>query len=328
MTYTIFLLFFIEIVVVRYVFEVKNIIAVLLYLVIHFCVSILLAYILTPLFTKINNKNNKLKDKDKYFYIVFLFVFISSFVGMIFSIILAIYIIFKKEKFLNIETFVNSLEDNDVLPNVKSKLGMGALISFKEAHSVVKFNVLNYIRENNIKNKGHILKMAVSDDDDEIRLYAFSILSKEEDKLTKIMFENMQKLKEKFLSKREKNKIYRTLGIAYWEFLYLQLNDEQFKDYYLNMAKDNFLQAILNDENDYDSLFNLGRIYLQQKEINKAKDIFIRIYQWNKGKVTPYLAEIYFIEKEYEKVKELMKNLNLYEINSGFYFNYLLWSSK
>jgi hypothetical protein len=325
MTYKlIFIAFFLEVVAIHYFFELKGLYAVLIYLGIHFIASLILSIILTPVFMIVNYKKTYLKNKEFSFFPMFLFIFSSSILGILFAFIFIIYVFFKKYKFLNTKGIVNSFDDVDI-PKVKAKLGAGALNNFENVHSVVKFNVLNYIKDNNVGSKGSILKIALSDNDDEIRLYSFSILSKSEDKLTNLIFENLQKLKEKNLSVEEKNKIYQTLGSAYWEFIYLQISDDNLKNYYMNLSKEYFLQAIEVMPDDYESLFNLGKIYVREKNLQKAEEMLLKAYKWNKGKVILYLAEIYFIKKEYQKTKKLIKELSLYEINSGFYYNYLVW---
>jgi hypothetical protein len=325
MTYKlIFIAFFLEVVAIHYFFELKGLYAVLIYLGIHFIASLILSIILTPVFMIVNYKKTYLKNKEFSFFPMFLFIFSSSILGILFAFIFIIYVFFKKYKFLNTKGIVNSFDDVDI-PKVKAKLGAGALNNFENVHSVVKFNVLNYIKDNNVGSKGSILKIALSDNDDEIRLYSFSILSKSEDKLTNLIFENLQKLKEKKLSLEEKNKIYQTLGSVYWEFIYLQISDDNLQNYYMNLSKEYFLKAIEIMPDDYESLFNLGKIYLREKNLQKAEEMLLKAYKWNKGKVIPYLAEIYFIKKEYQKTKKLIKELSLYEINSGFYYNYLVW---
>jgi hypothetical protein len=325
MTYKlIFIAFFLEVVAIHYFFELKGLYAVLIYLGIHFIASLILSIILTPVFMIVNYKKTYLKNKEFSFFPMFLFIFSSSILGILFAFIFIIYVFFKKYKFLNTKGIVNSFDDVDI-PKVKAKLGAGALNNFENVHSVVKFNVLNYIKDNNVGSKGSILKIALSDNDDEIRLYSFSILSKSEDKLSNLIFENLQKLKEKNLSVEEKNKIYQTLGSAYWEFIYLQISDDNLQNYYMNLSKEYFLQAIEVMPDDYESLFNLGKIYVREKNLQKAEEMLLKAYKWNKGKVILYLAEIYFIKKEYQKTKKLIKELSLYEINSGFYYNYLVW---
>lgn len=325
MTYKlIFIAFFLEVVAIHYFFELKGLYAVLIYLGIHFIVSLILSIILTPVFMIVNYKKTYLKNKEFSFFPIFLFIFSSSILGILFAFIFIIYVFFKKYKFLNTKGIVNSFDDANI-SQAKVKLGAGALNNFENVHSVVKFNVLNYIKDNNVGSKGSILKKALSDNDDEIRLYSFSILSKSEDKLTNLIFENLQKLKEENLSVEEKNKIYKTLGSAYWEFIYLQINDDNLQNYYMNLSKEYFLQAIEVMPDDYESLFNLGKIYVREKNLQKAEEMLLKAYKWNKGKVIPYLAEIYFIKKEYQKTKKLIKELSLYEINSGFYYNYLVW---
>jgi len=276
----------------------------------------------------VNHKRTYLKNKKYSFFPMFLFIFSSSVIGVLFSLIFIIYVFFKKYKFLNMKGIVNSFDDGNILPQAKAKLGIGALNNFENAHSVVKFNVLNYIKDNDVGSKGSILKTALSDNNDEIRLYAFSILSKNEDTLTNMIFENLQKLKEENLSIEEKNKVYKTLGSAYWEFIYLQISDDNLRDYYTNLSKEYFLKAIEVMSNDYESVFNLGKIYLRQRDLKKAEEFLMKAYKWNKGKVIPYLAEIYFMKKEYINTKQTMKELSLYEINSGFYYNYLVWAKS
>lgn len=287
--------------------------SILVYSFFHFLSSIVMAWALSIFFVTFKKFRN---FRIEISLILTFLIFITSFFGIIFSIILAFYLqtIDIKEKK---EVKAIGLDSKYIkLPVTRRNFGEGAIYNISSANPQFKLNVLTYIVKNNMPNKGNVLKEALSDNNDEVRLMAFSVLSREEDKLNKAIFKKLEELK----TAKDKSKIYKELGKLYWEFIYLGIVDENLKEFYLNLAKENFEKS----KDDIESRLYLGRIYLREKNIQKAKEMLESIIDKEK-KAIPYLAEVYFYEGNIKKVKKLMKELDLLSVNLNFYFNYRVW---
>ena len=304
---------FIEILAVTLFLKLEKFFSFFSYIVLHFFSSFLIALALSGMLGMIN----KFKHLKREIFVVLTFlIFLTSLFGIMFSIFLAFYIQklkFKKSKEIkSVGLDVNSIN----LLITKRRFGEGAIYNITKGSPNFKLSVLAYITKNNMPNKGEILKEALSDSNDEVRLMAFSVLSREEDKLNKVIFEKLEELK----TAKEKEKIYKDLGKLYWEFIYLGIVDENLKEFYLNLAKENFEKS----KNDYESMLYLGRIYLREKNIEKAKEMLEEVAKVDK-KAIPYLAEVYFYERNFKKTRELMAQIDLFSINPNFYFNYKVW---
>ena len=287
--------------------------SILVYSFFHFLSSTVMAWALSVIVIGIKRfKNLKLEI----FLILTFLIFVTSFFGIIFAILLSFYLQTAKiEEKKEIKAI--GLDSKYIkLPVTRRNFGEGAIYNISSANPQFKLNVLTYIVKNNMPNKGQVLKEALSDSDDEVRLMAFSVLSREEDKLNKAIFQKLEELK----TAKDKEKIYKELGKLYWEFIYLGIVDENLKEFYLNLAKENFEKS----KDDIESRLYLGRIYLREKNLKKAKEMLESIIEVEK-KAIPYLAEVYFYEGDIKRVKELMKGLDLLSINLNFYFNYRVW---
>lgn len=317
-----FLIFYsvlIEIIAISLLFLGDNFLAVLIYLILHFFASILISMALVSMFSKFEMFK---KLKKELLMVLIFFIFMTSVFGIFFANFM---LIFLRNKKIIRKKIIKQLNLNEVtvdVPAARRKFGEGAIYSLSSASPSVKLSLLSYIVKQNFPNKGKILKEALSDSNDEIRLMAFSVLSREEDKLNKIIFELLEKLKT--AKEKEKEIIYKDLGKLYWEFIYLGITDDNLKEFYLNLAKECFEKS----KNDYESIIYLGRIYLKENKIEEAKKNFEKALKFNKVLVIPYLTEVYFNEKNFKKVKELMCMMDKVTVHSNFYFNYKVWCER
>jgi tetratricopeptide (TPR) repeat protein len=189
----------------------------------------------------------------------------------------------------------------------------------------LKLKTISILKNLKLAGTGRILKEVLSDDNDEVRLLAFSILSNEENKLTKNIYFLQEKLKE-VKENEEKAEILQNIGILYWEMIFLDIVDEELKDFYLQEAKRYFTEYLKIKES-FDSLFYLGRIALREEEFDAAEKYFSKALNIKKdNKILPYTAEIYFYRKNYKKVLQILQNLDIYSIHPNFYPNYKVWA--
>ncbi|RMA97659.1 tetratricopeptide repeat protein [Hydrogenothermus marinus] len=296
-----------------------NIFSIYVYIIFHLIASFFISLVLTPIFA-IKLK----KQKVKIIILLTTFIFITSVIGIILSIIYVLFYKTSKKKNLNIDILeTEDLEEH--IPIIKRRLGEGSLQNFnKNLPEHIKLNILSLQKRLKYPNKGVILKEAFSDNNDEIRLLAFSIFSKEEDNINKNIFELQKKL-ENVNSKEEKADIYKNIAVLYWESIFLGIVDEELKNYYLDLSKEYFLKA-LSLKQDPEIKFYLGRIALLEKDYKLAEEYLSKAYELGNRKVIPYLMEIYYEKKDFKKIFNLVKNIDLYSIHPNFYFNYKVWS--
>jgi tetratricopeptide (TPR) repeat protein len=147
---------------------------------------------------------------------------------------------------------------------------------------------------------------------DEIRLMAFSMISKMEKQLNDKIYELNLRLKDNDLSEEKKAKIYFELAQTYWDFVFFHIVDKEFENFAIEKAL-YYAEEGLKLKKDFIPYFLLGRVYLRLKDYKKAKEYLELAFNFKEFgyKVIPYLAECYFYERNFKKVKELFSQLDL-----------------
>jgi len=154
-----------------------------------------------------------------------------------------------------------------------------------------------------------LLKRALSSEQDEVRLIAFSAISKMEEEVfnrINLLLKELERVKEP----EELFRIYSSLAELYWELVYLSIADEELAEFYLKGAIEYGLRA-LEISKDGKLLFLMGRIYLRLKDYEKAEKFLREAVEEGIPieKVAPYLMEIYFIRRDWKALKELSERL-------------------
>ncbi|MEO2083482.1 MAG: hypothetical protein ABGX12_05625 [Desulfurobacteriaceae bacterium] len=205
-----------------------------------------------------------------------------------------------------------------------------SILSFmkKESHHISEETIL-MLKE--IKNpiSIEIAKQALRNSKDEVRLTAFSIISKLEKEINnKISFLKNQ-LKEKH-TKKELLEIYKNLIFSYWELLYFGLVDKELENFVVKEAL-SYAEEALELGEDAEIYLVAGRIFLRKGDYEKAYEYLSRIFDRGdlvtKRRAVPYLAEVEFYRGNYRKVKRLWKEIP-FSLHPNVYFMKLLWEGR
>lgn len=148
-----------------------------------------------------------------------------------------------------------------------------------------------------------LFRLAVTDKEDDIRLFAFSCIDNIDNTLT----EKIGNLRLK-LEKSESTSMLIQIGELYWEFYYLGLSDGAITKTYLDFALLYFEKAASKEPRGQ-VYIKLGRVHLAQNNLHEAEKCFQRAIELGilEEKVSLYLAEIAFRRKEYFKVAQLLR---------------------
>lgn len=226
--------------------------------------------------------------------------------GLLFSLVLALRLPKpqKEYEWRSIEqlSLPNSpSEPNDLLYGAAALRG---IISFN-ANEEQRISAVNAIRYLPKKEGIPLLKIALNDLSDDVRLLAYSSLDKIEFSLN----ESIEKQQKRFELK-PKAKVAHQIAQNYWELYYLGLADSPLKDHYLVKAREYLIKASeLEDLSKVHLL--LGKVFLAEQSyynaiqsLEKALEGGLLIKQ-----VAPYLAEAAFMMKNYKKVREYIQYL-------------------
>jgi hypothetical protein len=153
-----------------------------------------------------------------------------------------------------------------------------------------------------------ILKLALRDPADDVRLLAYSMLDQKESGIN----QRIERLLDRLGDSEEESPDATHAGLArwYWELAYLGLAQGSVLEHVLDQARKHAEQSLAIHSNPELSLL-AGRIALEQNELNAARKYF---KQAETGgiqleKIAPFLAETAFVAREYHEVPQLLARL-------------------
>lgn len=185
-----------------------------------------------------------------------------------------------------------------------------------------RLEVVVACRHLNERNAIPLLKIAVKDREDDVRLLAYAIIERIEDTLNK----KIDQLKA-ILELNETVDLLLKIGDLYWELYYLEISDGTLSTSYLNIAQ-KYYEKALEKQQDPETHFKLGRVYVASAQYDKAKDSFEVVLDSGNYiiKIAFYLAEIAFHSGDYSSIRPLLNVVptnpsltNLHEIKGHWY---------
>ncbi|MGM0952811.1 MAG: polysaccharide biosynthesis protein [Pseudomonadota bacterium] len=148
-----------------------------------------------------------------------------------------------------------------------------------------------------------ILREALKDSADDVRLLAYSLLEQREKHLVTEAGNIQEELKNR-PDEAQEIVLYRRLAQLWWETAYLGLAQGSLRRYYLQNSRDLLIRLVGKVDQHVDWQL-LGRVELALGNIRTAGEAF-EIAMENgarKEQVYPYLAEVAFLERDFEKVR-------------------------
>lgn len=220
--------------------------------------------------------------------------------------------------------FINMIEFENEFHQVSRVFGessMKRLLGGNDASiSSLKMKALVSLADNASKHDVALIKSSLSDRNDEVRLYSFAVI----DKLERGINGQIHDIMELFDATKEEEKrakIAEDLAHLYWDLVYFELADSYLKTFVLKEVIK--YATIALEYNFYNIKVNvlLGKTYLAQEDINRAEEYFTRAINHgaNMDFIIPYLAEIFFIKKDFSKVRELLSEANGLHISMLLY---------
>jgi tetratricopeptide (TPR) repeat protein len=219
----------------------------------------------------------------------------------------------------------------------KRKFGEAAvreLVYNKSMPPELRLKAFSFLAEAISPETVKLLKIGIKDPNDEIRMLCISEIKKLEERISKTIHIYLKKLKE---AKTDIDKLdaLENLAKAYWEFVYYDLADEAMYNFYLNEAYKYCLQAIefANEKGlklDPHIKLILGKIYIIKGDYEEARKYLEEVIKTNipKFKVALDLGEVYYMYKEFERIKKIFKRYPYLRFDYYIYPIYLFWRNK
>ena len=154
-----------------------------------------------------------------------------------------------------------------------------------------------------------ILRLALKDPIDDVRLLAYSMLDSKEEKINA----GIQKIEKQLLKSRgsTKARLHKEIAHYYWELSYLGLAQGDVMHHVLNQSCDNLGVAVDLEPEDAGACFESGRVLLRLGRQKEAMQRFTEamMHGISANDVLPYMAEAAFNMKNYQQVKLLLSKL-------------------
>jgi polysaccharide biosynthesis protein PelE len=144
------------------------------------------------------------------------------------------------------------------------------------------------------------------DDADEIRLYAHSMLTKQEKVINSHIHDELEKYKAAD-NPRKKATYAKALAASYWNLVFLRLAKSDYLIEVIEKADKYAQEAIQVFGRDYTLYTLLGKLRMHEKKYTESEMLFYKAlsYQAPVERIVPYLAEILYIQKKYAELKNL-----------------------
>jgi len=293
----------------------------------HFFISAVISYV-SSLYLK-----KRYKDNFKSLFLLILsFNVVVPFIGYAFTFWMSYYLMkIKYAKTLKNAKSLNMQELDNEFPTVKRMFGEGSMVELMKDETAPKFKrmkALSTMAEDMNRRNISLIKQSLSDKDDEIRLFSFSLIDNmEQDINTKIHEASLNF--EKAENTDDKVKYAKELAYLYWDMVYFDLLDDTLKNFFINESLKYAKIVFKEDLSDSSMNILLGKIYILRDEYEEASTQFIMAIESGADNeyVVPYLAEIYFERGNYKSIRSMLNLVKSLGINSTMYPVVAQWSS-
>jgi hypothetical protein len=157
-----------------------------------------------------------------------------------------------------------------------------------------------------------LLKVALLDAADEVRLLAYSMLDSKRKKLDRLIHKGLTKLKSSNLQPKSKKIIHQNLAEAFWELSYLGLVEGQSRNRVLGSAKQQVLDALNIQKEDPWMYLLHARITIRLGLYKEASNALKQSekYAMDTRKLAPLYAEIAFETRHFNKIGRQLKQID------------------
>lgn len=157
-------------------------------------------------------------------------------------------------------------------------------------------------------NSSRLLQQATGDSDDEIRLLAFNLYERKEQKIQQAISASLKELQQ---AKTESTKaaVCSSLAFSYWEMVYSALAQDDLRDFFVEQAAKYAEQALQLGIKNPALLVLMVRIYLQKQNYEQASEAiqFALLAGADPLKLLTYQAELAFYARDFKAVRAFLR---------------------
>lgn len=273
------------------------------YLVAHAVACALLAIILLPLLPS-RYRGQPITTGAFLFTLQFAIPFIGS-VGLVIGILLALYLPRSSRDIPWQEVDIPELPFQPIDMDLQVVYSQGGLRQvLREASNTDKrLKALMATRQMNDRDAIDILREALKDPADDVRLLAYSMLEQKE----KILAHRAGVLQQSLQTSDDLDSVslQRRLAQVWWEMAYLGLAQGGLRQYYLESAG-RVLQRLVARRSQHNDWRLLGRVELALGNIDNAEEAFNSALSGGSAPelIMPYLGEVAFLRRDFAQVRQ------------------------
>ncbi len=290
--------------------------SLILFYLLHLSVSALLSGIIASYLTRRYKDHWALK-----FTFLLLFNLALPLIGYLFTLWIGYYLLHVEYAKVLKHTKMINMEDLDQeFPHVKRAFGEGSMVDLmanEMAPQELRMKALSTMAENMTQKNVSVIKNSLSEKDDEIRLYSFSLIDNMEQGINGKIHTASEKFKHSS-SEKERISAARDLAFLYWEMIYFDLSDDILKAYLVGESY-KYAKIVLNaDINDTQINVLLGKIYLHKSSFEDATTHFVMAIESGieHEYIIPYLAELYFKRGNYRSIRSMLREVQNLDMNA------------
>lgn len=288
----------------------------------HILISALVAYIASALLLK-RFENQRLE----LFVLVLLFNLAIPVLGYFFTIWVVYFLInVTYSEVVHGASMINLEEFESGFVEVKRVFGEGSMTDLLEneyASTSQKIKALVAMSDKVSKENVAIIKTALSNSDDEIRLFSFAIIDKMEREINATIHNVLIKYQE-----NDDRELAKQLAFLYWELVYFELSDEVLQNYLIGESLKYINAALSKEPNDTALRVLRGRIHLKRKQYNNAATEFsfaIEADEFNASQVYPYLAQLQYESRNFVTTQAILKQAYGLQYNATLHPVIKMW---
>ncbi|MBD3801345.1 MAG: hypothetical protein IE886_07900 [Campylobacterales bacterium] len=223
----------------------------------------------------------------------------------------------------------------DTFPVIKHTFGeasLSASMNDKQIPASKRLVALTTLSEKADKQSIGLFRQMLSNQNDELRLFSFSVIESVEHSLYQQIHKAQNIIENGTLSKALRCLNAKKLAYLYWELVYLELADEVLTRFLLDESERYCRRGLEHNPQDIDLYLLIGKIALRrgddsaaERALTNATALDLANDMNNTRFLQPYLAEIHYRQRRFDYVKAVISGSTYFRLHATTDPVYRMW---
>ncbi len=262
-------------------------------------------------------------------FFIALFIPLLGMPGLMLTLIPGLRIIKKASELPMNSNLIRTFSDGPVNNVIAFNYGKVNLASLLQSNNPdIRLNAVYATLKLEDKNAIPLLRVALRDPVDDIRLLAYALIDRKEQRIS----ERIESVRQNLEDNETPNArhLYRSIVKDYWEMAHLGLVEGETLNYVLNKTREYLERGLQRYPKDRGLHFQYAKLLLKLKKLQSAHEEF-KIAE-NLGverkQLLLYYAEIVFLQRRYGEVKRYMKEIDFSTARPDIYAAKRFWADE